>query len=121
VADDEPEIRKLNTAVLIDAGYIVNAAEDGLMAWEAIQHNYYDLLITDNEMPWMTGIKLLEKLYRNHINLPVIMATGTMPQAEFSLQPWFSDITVLLKPYPLNQLLAAVKMALKIPLSDPVA
>jgi CheY-like chemotaxis protein len=120
VADDEPEIRQLNAAVLIDAGYIVNAVEDGLLAWEALRHDHYNLLITDNEMPCMSGLRLLEKLHRNRICVPVIMATGTMPPAEFILQPWFSDITVLLKPYPLSELLAAVKMALKLPLSGPV-
>jgi DNA-binding NtrC family response regulator len=120
VADDEPEIRKLNAVILMDAGYVVNTVEDGLLAWEALQQRHYDLLITDNEMPRMSGLKLVEKLSRNRICLPTIMATGTPLAVEFILQPWFSNITVLLKPYPLNELLAAIKLALKMALGDPV-
>jgi hypothetical protein len=41
------------------------------------------------------------------------LATGTMPPEEFSRQPWFSGITLLLKPYRLIELLAAAKIALK--------
>jgi PleD family two-component response regulator len=79
VVDDKPAIRRLNSELLMEAGYEVDAVADGVMAWDALKRNHYDLLITDNLMPKMSGIELLEKLYAVHKFVPVIMATGTMP------------------------------------------
>src|SRR5664279_4806418 len=56
VVDDEPLLRRLNTEVLVDAGYRVDTAEDGAVAWDTLQLNSYDLLITDNEMPNVSGV-----------------------------------------------------------------
>jgi DNA-binding response OmpR family regulator len=56
VVDDDVDLRKLNTQVLVLSGYQVNAAEDGEAAWEYLQANSYDLLITDNRMPRLSGL-----------------------------------------------------------------
>lgn len=108
VVEDEPDIRKLNAETLTDLGYIVDTAGDGVMAWEALQHNSYDLLVTDNEMPRLSGAGLLEKLHHGRKFLPVIMATGTMPPAKLTHQPWFSLVTTLLKPYTLVEFITTV-------------
>jgi CheY-like chemotaxis protein len=113
IVDDEPEIRQLNIEVLTDSGYDVEVAEDGSKAWEALQKGTYDLLITDNEMPNMSGIKLLEKLHSNHKSIPAIMATGTMPNDELKREPWFQIVPIVLKPYTLKELLLAVKNTLR--------
>ena len=117
VVDDEPDIRKLNSEVLTEFGYMVDAAEDGEKAWEAIHHKHYDLLITDNDMPRMTGVELLEKLHSDRKFLPVIMATGTPPSEELNYQPWFSVVTTLLKPYTLAELVNTVRTTLRSPFS----
>src|SRR5579859_935677 len=76
VVDDDADIRQLSTDVLIQHGYHVDAAEDGAAAWEALQLKRYDLLVTDNEMPKLSGVELLEKLHAARMALPIIMATG---------------------------------------------
>ncbi|MBE0544257.1 MAG: response regulator, partial [Verrucomicrobia bacterium] len=77
VVDDDDSIRQLNTAVLTRAGYTVDAAEDGVVAWHALNAESYDLLITDNNMPALTGIELLQKMRAARMCLPVIVASGT--------------------------------------------
>jgi CheY-like chemotaxis protein len=114
LADDEPAIRRLNSDLLMEAGYEVNAVADGVMAWDILQRNHYDLLITDNLMPKMSGVELLEKLHARRQFVPVIMATGTMPAEEVKSQPWFQMVTLLLKPYTLQQLLEAVRNSLRL-------
>jgi CheY-like chemotaxis protein len=47
----------------------------------------YDLLITDNFMPKVTGIEMVQKLYATGMRLPVIMATALFPQEQFILHP----------------------------------
>ena len=49
----------------------------------AINSKSYDLLITDNTMPNVTGVELLEMMQANHIALPVIMASGALSINEF--------------------------------------
>ncbi len=108
VVEDEPLIHQLYTEMLIDAGYEVDAAEDGAVAWDALQVNGYDLLITDNDMPNMTGIELLKQLYAARRTMPVIMATGTRPQEDFARYPWLQPELTILKPYLMVEFLGAV-------------
>lgn len=51
VVDDEPSLRRLNRAPLMNNGYQVNTAADGQTGWERKQTSSYDLLITDFNMP----------------------------------------------------------------------
>jgi DNA-binding NtrC family response regulator len=113
VVDDEPAIRRLNSDLLMEAGYEVDAVGNGVMAWEVLNQNHYDLLITDNLMPKMSGVELLKKLHACHRFLPVIMATGTLPVEEIKCEPWFSMTTILLKPYTLQELIETVKNSLR--------
>jgi DNA-binding NtrC family response regulator len=113
VVDDEPAIRRLNSDLLMEAGYEADAVADGVMAWDRLKRNHYDLLITDNLMPKMSGVELLEKMHACHRFVPVIMATGTIPAEEVKCQPWFRIATVLLKPYTLQELLEAVRNSLR--------
>jgi DNA-binding response OmpR family regulator len=108
VVDDEPMILQLNSEVLSDAGYDVDSAEDGAAAWDALQLNRYDLLITDHDMPNMSGLELVRKLHAARVTLPVIMASGTMPVEELKRHPWLPIEAKLQKPYTLTELLCAV-------------
>jgi DNA-binding response OmpR family regulator len=109
MVDDDRSIRHLCVQALFASGYQVQAAEDGAAAWDALQINSYDLLITDHGMPKVTGVELLQKLHDAHLALPVIMATGTLPEAEFAHSPWLRPAVVLIKPYTTAELLEAVK------------
>ncbi|MGO8699134.1 MAG: response regulator transcription factor [Limisphaerales bacterium] len=112
VVDDEASIRQLVTGTLANFGYRVDAAEDGADAWEALQVNRYDLLITDNNMPKVSGVELLQRLHATRIELPVIMATGTLPTEEFIRNPCLEPVTVLLKPFSIAELMVTVKAVL---------
>jgi PleD family two-component response regulator len=64
VVEDEHDLRQLTAEVLIDAGYQVDVAEDGATAWAALQLSKYDLLITDQFMPKVSGVELPKKKSR---------------------------------------------------------
>jgi DNA-binding response OmpR family regulator len=114
VVDDDRCIRQLNTEVLLCSGYEVDAAEDGAAAWDILQLKGYDLLITDNEMPKVSGIELVKRLHAARMDLPVIMATGTPPKAEFARCPWLKPAATLIKPYTFDELLVAVREVLSV-------
>jgi DNA-binding response OmpR family regulator len=112
VVEDDRDIRHLNTALLTNSGYQVDAAEDGAAAWNALQLKHYDLIVTDNDMPNVTGVDLLHRLRDAGMTLPVIMATGTWPEEEFARHPRIKPAAVLLKPYTFHKLLGIVKEVL---------
>jgi DNA-binding response OmpR family regulator len=109
VVEDETSIRRLNVERLRNAGYHADSAEDGAVAWEVMQLHSYDLLVTDNNMPKLTGMELLHKLYTAHISVPVIMATGILPKDKVVQHPGLQIQAILIKPYSIEELLAAVK------------
>ena len=113
VAEDDLFFRQLDTEVLLRSGYEADAVADGAAAWQALNADNYDLLITDNNMPKMSGIELLKKLHGTRMALPVIMATGTLPKEEFTRHPWLQPAATLLKPYTANEMLRIVKKVLR--------
>ena len=112
VVEDEFSIRRLNTEMLVHSGYDVDAAENGAAAWDALQVKRYDLMITDNDMPKLTGIELIKKVRATRLALPVIMATGKFPLDEFTRHPQLQPAVTLLKPYTFDELVGAVQLVL---------
>jgi len=112
VVEDDAAIRRVNTEVLTYSGYLVDTAEDGAAAWDMLQLDNYDLMVTDNDMPRMTGVELMRKLQAARVALPVIMATGTVPDDEFTRYELLQPARTLIKPYTFDELLEAVKEVL---------
>jgi DNA-binding response OmpR family regulator len=118
VVDDEPDIRRLNAEVLESSGYQVDTAEDGKAGWKAlhaVRHapESYALLITDHDMPGLSGLALVKKVRAARMALPVIMATGKLPKEDlFTRYPWLQPAAALAKPYSIEQLLGTVRKIL---------
>ena len=108
VVEDDPLIRDLNTRMLMDVGYQVDAVEDGSVAWDTLQVKTFDLLITDNSMPNVTGLELIEKMRVAGIALPVIMATAVLPQEAVTRSPWLRPVATVIKPFTRAEFLVAV-------------
>jgi DNA-binding response OmpR family regulator len=113
LVDDELRARELHAGALISAGYDVNTAKDGADAWNALNLVTYDLLITDNRMPRVTGMELIKKLRSEDMMMPVILASGTVPAEELKRHPWLLLDATLEKPYTVAQLLEVVKQVLR--------
>jgi DNA-binding response OmpR family regulator len=113
VVDDDNDTRQLSIDVLVGSGYDVEAAKDGAAGWEALQSDDYNLVITDNKMPRMTGIEMIGKLRSARKAVPVIMATGNLPVHEFARKPWLKPDATLERPFSVDDLLATVKKVLQ--------
>jgi two-component system, chemotaxis family, sensor kinase CheA len=77
VVDDSVTIRTFEKALLEAAGYDVTAASDGLEAWNLVQKQAPDLIVSDVEMPNMTGFELTEKVRGDQRlkGMPLILVT----------------------------------------------
>jgi two-component system chemotaxis sensor kinase CheA len=80
LAEDSDFFRKQLSGFLEAEGYEVRACEDGAVAWEAIREpgSHFDLLITDIEMPNMTGLELARHVrdYAAAASLPIIAVSS---------------------------------------------
>jgi DNA-binding response OmpR family regulator len=112
VVEDDISIRQLISTALRDSGYRVDVAEDGAAGWEALQARCYDLLITDNTMPKVSGVELVKMLRSARMTLPVVMASGTPPAEALNGDSSLQLAATLLKPFTMDELLGTVEKVL---------
>ncbi len=105
--DDDALVLFNTTAMLEDLGHTVVEAYSGKDALAALAAQKFDLVITDQAMPRITGAQLVTEIRKTQPDLPVIVATG---YAE--LPPGTVDnVLVLNKPFTEQQLEAALRTA----------
>ncbi|MCF5654983.1 hybrid sensor histidine kinase/response regulator [Pseudomonas poae] len=77
VVDDSLTVRELQRKLLLNRGYEVAVAVDGMDGWNALRSEDFDLLITDIDMPRMDGIELVTLLRRDTRlqSLPVMVVS----------------------------------------------
>ena len=112
VVDDEAHVRSMIGATLERHGYDVQLATSGRDAFEALEQNTFDLVLTDIVMQDGNGITLLERIHAQHPNLPVVMVTAIhdISVAIDTMRRGAYDY--LLKPFEPEQLLGTVARAL---------
>ena len=76
VADDEPNSLFGICQVLTDEGFRTTPAKNGREALEKLKTDSFDLIITDEKMPDMSGMELLLDLKKTHPHIPVILITA---------------------------------------------
>jgi len=76
IAEDDRELRQLFTHVLIKNGYNVTGVSNGQEALDALDADYYDLIISDIMMPVMDGYELVRSLRNAKDETPVLMITA---------------------------------------------
>jgi two-component system, chemotaxis family, sensor kinase CheA len=78
VAEDSITSRMLLKNILESAGYLVTTAADGEDAWSELRSNHFDMLVSDVEMPKMSGFELTEKVRGDDrlSDLPVVLVTA---------------------------------------------
>ena len=82
--DDEPLIRKIISGSLVAAGYVVKTAVDGLDALGKLRAVLPDLIISDLNMPRMSGTEFLDVVRKRFPQIPVMVisseAADAMPE-----------------------------------------
>jgi two-component system, OmpR family, alkaline phosphatase synthesis response regulator PhoP len=111
LSDDEIHIVRAMEFKLKKGGYEVEITSDGEEAWEAIQKCKPDLLITDCQMPRLSGLELIKRLRSNSqtADIPVFMLTAK--GYELSQELLFDQLRVLrviAKPFSPRELLRDV-------------
>lgn len=107
VVDDEPFVRALVAAVLRRRGWSVIEAPDGSSAL-AMAPQMLDLLVTDYEMPVISGVTVAEQLRLRDGRLPVLVLSGR-PDAAAWMRGLRGPRTAFVgKPFPVEELIATI-------------
>ena len=116
VADDEVHIVQVVAIKLRNNGYNVVTALSGAEALSIIRDTPCDALITDYQMPGMTGVELIEKLRSDPATaaLPVIMLTARGFAVDHDQKESLSIAHCLSKPFSPRELLTSLEETLAV-------
>lgn len=114
MVDDEFLLVKILQRILENCGYTVTILTDSREALKLVQSNpgQFDLIVTDQIMPGLTGSELAAAVLRAAPSMPIILYSGDcdLISAEEVLNPGIKKY--LTKPLPANELVEAVRMVL---------
>ncbi|MDR4495516.1 MAG: response regulator [Nitrospirales bacterium] len=110
LVDDYESGRHVLREKLEMQGYVCREVKDGAEALSIIQQKHFDLVITDNQMPVMTGLELLQALAKTpkNLRLPIILLTGNLTEPLQKAAKLAGASAVLKKPYKDQELLSAI-------------
>jgi two-component system, OmpR family, response regulator len=109
LAEDNEMLRELFTEFLTGEGFDVVAVADGLDAFQAyVDQGPFDALVSDCDLPRLTGTQLVERLRKRRSDVPTLLITGRVvlddaEQARLQVGP------TLLKPFALDAFLQALR------------
>jgi CheY-like chemotaxis protein len=109
VAEDHEDIRMVVQRALERAGHQVVATADGAAAWDAVRQHRPDVVVTDLDMPRMTGLDLCRAIRADADlkHIPVVLASGSLLPGDARAEAVGASAT-LLKPFVPAQLLEMV-------------
>lgn len=109
--DDSSTVRKLVKFTLQMKKHDVTLAENGLEALEIFQNESFDIILTDLNMPKMTGIELIEKIREGEIDnkIPIIMLTTEGEEKDKNMGKEAGASSYMIKPFQPPQLLDEIE------------
>lgn len=115
IVEDEPHISRLYREFIKEYGYQTTVCSDGKQALDAYNdpNNYFDLVLTDQAMPSITGKELSLILLKKNPDLPIIMCTGYSEVISEELAIEMGIKHYFLKPASLTKLMEAIDNLLK--------
>ena len=113
IAEDDIELRQLFSHILTKNGYLTRGVSNGEEALEAMERDYYDLIISDIMMPKMDGYELARTLRSSGNNTPIMMITAK--DAFDDMSRGFSSGTddYMVKPININEMVLRVGALLR--------
>ena len=113
IAEDDRELRQLFSHVLTKYGYTVTGVSNGQQALDAMDCDYFDLIITDIMMPVMDGYELVRQLREVGNTTPVLMITAkdAFDDMRMGFQSGVDDYMV--KPINVNEMVLRVQALLR--------
>lgn len=113
MAEDDGELRRLFAHVLIKNGYSVREVSNGREALDALDEDYFDLIISDIMMPVMDGYELVRLLRDAGNTTPVMMITAKDAFDDMRLGFLSGTDDYMVKPINVNEMVLRVQALLR--------
>lgn len=115
LVDDEHDLVHVYTAALEDLGYDVEAFNDPSKALEAfrVAPENFDIVITDQTMPKLTGDKLAAAIHAMRPEVPIVLCSGYSDAIDSIIEGTSGIRKVLLKPFELRELARNVQLLVR--------
>lgn len=109
VVDDDAEVRKTLSSILLKEGYLVETAENGKQALRASEKSRFEVALIDIKLPDMDGTELLHRLDEKQPHMVKIIITG-FPTLENAMNTVNEGADgYILKPFDIEKLLEMIK------------
>jgi PAS domain S-box-containing protein len=102
--DDEPQVARLLQRALEAQGFAVVVCTDPLAALERLQHETFDLLLSDQTMPDLSGVELIRQARERQPALRTVLCTGHSAMVDEAQAAEFGIDLFLRKPYSVAEL-----------------
>lgn len=112
IIDDDKVFRVILRDILIKEGYSFIEAENGEIGLELVKKEHPDLVITDFQMPGMSGLDVLDGINKLKAEIPVIMITGFSETESIIKAMQMGAFDYLEKPVNFSLLKSAIHIAL---------
>lgn len=113
LVDDEDAVAGVMRRLLERNGFNVTLASNGVQALERVAADpVFDLILTDQTMPMMTGLELVERLRATGHHTPIILASGFGASIDGERVAHLRDVHRIDKPFASNDLLRLVRSAI---------
>ncbi len=113
IAEDDRELRRLFAHVLLKNGYNVKEVSNGKDALDAMDKEYFDLIISDIMMPVMDGYEFVRLLRDSGNSTPVMMITAKDAFDDMKLGFTSGSDDYMIKPVNVNEMLLRVSALLR--------
>lgn len=116
VVDDSDTTRQIERSILEGAGFAVDVAVDGIDGLEKAKDKQYDLVLSDKDMPRMTGLVLLDNLRRmeQYREVPVVIVSADQsPQTLSEFHRLGASAIITKSEFERNKLISTIKSLLK--------
>jgi two-component system cell cycle sensor histidine kinase/response regulator CckA len=114
VVDDETSVRRFARRALVEEGFVVEEAADGVEALTLVRSGTraVDAVVSDIVMPRLNGVQLVQELARSHPGLPILLMSG-YAAAQLETMGIAAPCGLLGKPFSAGQLVEEVRRCLR--------
>ena len=109
VVDDDEAVRAVTAEMLVRLGYSVTLADSGERALEETAQQDFQVVLLDHAMPSMSGLDVYLAMRDQDVTARIIFMTGFSRDEFRDLLDAGADISVLSKPFPMQELKDAVE------------
>ncbi len=112
IVDDEPKIVEVLERYLVDEGFVVDKAHDGISAVDSFKAGRPDLVILDLKLPGISGLDAFHQM-REHADTPIIMLTSRSEEVDRVIGLELGADDYITKPFSPREVVARVKTVLR--------